>query len=167
MSPAVARFSGARARRRGRAKRRYDPVATGVLPHDRVRKGQASAPVPDRQLSPSGWPGRWLPGRPAQARRRREHCASPLAVRSTISKGSCSTQPGFGKIWLCSSCWLATTLASWSKIMNRVLVVPWSIAPTNSCIWDVPSPRSLRHGSSVPGAMARRSRCRCASVGSR
>ena len=51
-------------------------------------------------------------------------------LRAQISAGSCSTQPGFGKICSCSFWWIATTPPAWSKIMNRVLVVPWSRAPT-------------------------------------
>src|SRR5882757_3646684 len=55
-------------------------------------------------------------------------------VRSQISTGSCSTQPGRGRYWVCSSWCLATSLPSWSKIMKRLLVVPWSTAPTKSAM---------------------------------
>ena len=51
-------------------------------------------------------------------------------LRAQISAGSCSTQPGFGKICSCSFWWIPTTCPPWSKIMKRVLVVPWSRAPT-------------------------------------
>ena len=51
-------------------------------------------------------------------------------VRSQISNGECSTQPACGMICSCSSWWRATSLPPWSKIMKRVLVVPWSMAPT-------------------------------------
>ena len=51
-------------------------------------------------------------------------------VRSQISKGECSTQPARGMICSCSSWWRATSLPPWSKTMKRVLVVPWSMAPT-------------------------------------
>ncbi len=54
------------------------------------------------------------------------------AVRSQISTGLCSTQPACGRICSCSSWCLPTSLPEWSKIMNRVLVVPWSTAPTKS-----------------------------------
>ena len=49
-------------------------------------------------------------------------------VRAQISIGSCSTQPGFGKICSCSFCDTDTTRPAWSKIIARVLVVPWSRA---------------------------------------
>ncbi len=55
-------------------------------------------------------------------------------VRSQISTGSCSTQPACGRICSCSSWWRATSLPPWSKIMKRVLVVPWSTAPTYSAM---------------------------------
>ena len=51
-------------------------------------------------------------------------------VRSQISTGLCSTQPDFGRICSCSSWLRDTSVPSWSKIMKRVLVVPWSTAPT-------------------------------------
>ena len=51
-------------------------------------------------------------------------------ARAQISFGSCSTQPGLGKICSCSFWSMPMTLPPWSKIMNRVLVVPWSSAPT-------------------------------------
>src|SRR5262249_40002449 len=60
------------------------------------------------------------------------------AVRSLISTGLCSTQPAFGRICSCSSWWRPTSAPSWSKIMHRVLVVPWSMAATNSRIWANP-----------------------------
>src|SRR5690349_11837156 len=53
-------------------------------------------------------------------------------VRSQISSGLCSTQPARGRIWSCSSWCSASSLPPWSKIMKRVLVVPWSTAPTKS-----------------------------------
>src|ERR1035437_6126335 len=53
-------------------------------------------------------------------------------VRSQISTGLCSTQPACGRICSCSGWCLATSLPEWSKSMNRVLVVPWSTAPTKS-----------------------------------
>ncbi len=47
-----------------------------------------------------------------------------------ISRASCSTHPARGKIWRCS-CWAeATARPEWSNRMQRVLVVPWSIAAT-------------------------------------
>ena len=45
-------------------------------------------------------------------------------VRSQISTGLCSTQPGRGMICVCSSWCLATSAPEWSKTMNLVLVVP-------------------------------------------
>jgi hypothetical protein len=47
-----------------------------------------------------------------------------------ISTGSCSTQPGCGKICSNSRCALDTALPSWSNRMARELVVPWSRART-------------------------------------
>src|SRR3954469_3983757 len=55
-----------------------------------------------------------------------------VVVRSRISTGLCSTQPACGRICSCSNWWRATSLPPWSKIMKRVLVVPWSTAPTKS-----------------------------------
>ena len=55
-----------------------------------------------------------------------------VSVRYQISVGLCSTQPACGRICSCSSWWIPFTLPEWSKIMNRVLVVPWSTAPTKS-----------------------------------
>src|SRR3712207_2072872 len=51
-------------------------------------------------------------------------------VLRQISIGSCSTQPARGKICWCSFWPTETTAPSWSKIMQRVLVVPWSMAAT-------------------------------------
>ncbi len=49
-------------------------------------------------------------------------------TRVQISAASCSTQPGWGKIWLCS-CWSTATIRpSAPKMMQRLDVVPWSIA---------------------------------------
>src|SRR2546430_459479 len=55
-------------------------------------------------------------------------------VRSQISMGLCSTQPERGRICSCSNWCRPTSLPPWSKIMNLVLVVPWSIAPTKSAM---------------------------------
>jgi hypothetical protein len=41
-----------------------------------------------------------------------------------ISRGSCSTQPGCGKIWRNSRCAMATAPPAWSKTIARELVVP-------------------------------------------
>ena len=56
--------------------------------------------------------------------------AFPITSRvlRQISIGSCSTQPAFGKICSCSSCPDATIDPFLSKMIERVLVVPWSIA---------------------------------------
>ena len=54
--------------------------------------------------------------------------ATTCCVRSQISSASCSTQPGCAKSCACSRWSAATTCPPWSKIMQRVLVVPWSIA---------------------------------------
>jgi hypothetical protein len=52
------------------------------------------------------------------------------SVRAAISSGSCSTQPGCGRICWCSSWWREISLPPLSNTMKRVLVVPWSTAPT-------------------------------------
>jgi hypothetical protein len=49
-------------------------------------------------------------------------------VRDQIWAGSCSTHPPAQILVL--HCSRPTSLPPWSKIMKRVLVVPWSIAPT-------------------------------------
>ena len=54
-----------------------------------------------------------------------------VRTRSRISSASCSTQPGRGVIWACSSWWLATGCPVRSKRMQRLLVVPWSMAATS------------------------------------
>src|SRR5258706_486433 len=46
------------------------------------------------------------------------------------SIGSCSTQPGCGKIWRNSRCATDTGAPSWSNRIARELVVPWSRART-------------------------------------
>ncbi len=47
-----------------------------------------------------------------------------------ISRGSCSTQPGRGKIWRNSCCAIPSIRPSCPKAMARELVVPWSKAST-------------------------------------
>ena len=49
-------------------------------------------------------------------------------VADQISSGSCSTQPGLGKICGSSFCADATGRPEASNTMARVLVVPWSMA---------------------------------------
>src|SRR5262245_17717520 len=64
--------------------------------------------------------------------------ASAIAIAcrvcSQISVASCSIQPTRGRIWACWIWCLAISRPPWSKTMNRVLVVPWSIAATRSPI---------------------------------
>src|SRR6266568_5066625 len=60
-------------------------------------------------------------------------CTTAL-VRSQISVGLCSTQPALGRICSCSNWCRPISLPPWSKIMNLVLVVPWSTAPTKSAM---------------------------------
>ncbi len=57
--------------------------------------------------------------------------AMVAACVAQISSASCSTQPERGKCCVNSRCAVATTLPSWSKRMDRELVVPWSRASTN------------------------------------
>ena len=55
-----------------------------------------------------------------------------------ISVASCSTQPGFGKICSCSFWSTETMRPSWSKTMQRLEVVPWSMAAMNGpAVWCV------------------------------
>ncbi len=51
-------------------------------------------------------------------------------VFSQISTGSCSTHPDRGQDLLVLDLVRPTSLPPWSKIMKRVLVVPWSTEPT-------------------------------------
>src|SRR5687767_13549332 len=51
-----------------------------------------------------------------------------------ISTGSCSTQPGWGKICLNSFCATETIFPFLSNKIARELVVPWSRERTN---WDM------------------------------
>ncbi len=63
--------------------------------------------------------------------------ALPIAPATTswtlaqISAASCSTQPGLGKICSCSFWSTATIRPSRSKTMQRLEVVPWSMAAMN------------------------------------
>ncbi|CAM5702986.1 hypothetical protein SALBM135S_02311 [Streptomyces alboniger] len=57
--------------------------------------------------------------------------ATTACTFDQISVASCSTQPGLGKIWRCSRWSTATIAPSWSKMMQRLDVVPWSMAATN------------------------------------
>ena len=70
-------------------------------------------------------------------------------MRSQISTGLCSTQPARGMICSCSSWCLPTSSPARSKIMHRVLVVPWSIAATKSAMVRVLSVGSLVRASSL------------------
>src|SRR6478752_5261617 len=54
---------------------------------------------------------------------------------SQISRGSCSTQPGLGKICRNSRCAMATMEPSAAKTMLRELEVPWSRA--SRCVLPV------------------------------
>ncbi|CAM5476998.1 hypothetical protein SFUMM280S_01090 [Streptomyces fumanus] len=56
--------------------------------------------------------------------------ATTARTLAQISVASCSTQPGRGKIWRCSRWSTATTAPPRSKMMQRLDVVPWSIAAT-------------------------------------
>ena len=49
-------------------------------------------------------------------------------VALQISSGSCSTEPGTGKIWRSSCCAVATGASLASNTIARVDVVPWSMA---------------------------------------
>ena len=89
-----------------------DLVGAGVLPDDGVVDGLAGGPVPHhRGLALVGDADR---GEVVLARCRPTSSASPTtsSVRLQISAGSCSTQPGFGKICSCSFWAIETTRAA-------------------------------------------------------
>src|SRR6478735_2363788 len=67
----------------------------------------------------------------ASAPASRSATRTQVRTRSRISSASCSTQPGRGVIWACSSWWLATGRPDRSNRMQRLLVVPWSMAATS------------------------------------
>jgi hypothetical protein len=72
-------------------------------------------------------------------------------VFSEISTGLCSTQPARGKICSCSFWPTATMEPLWSKMIARVLVVPWSTARTYC---DIESPfRRVRTRQNASAAM--------------
>ena len=128
MSPRPSRSSAAAIR-----------VGAGVLPDDRVVQRPAGAAVPDERGlalvgdADGGEVAGCSPLLPSAV-------CTTLDVRSQISTGLCSTQPARGRTCSCSSWWRATSAPAWSNTMNRVLVVPWSIAPTNSddAAWGSP-----------------------------
>src|SRR5450432_208004 len=51
-----------------------------------------------------------------------------LAWEDQISRGSCSTHPGWGNIWVNSFCAIDFILPVWSNNIALELVVPWSKA---------------------------------------
>src|SRR5687767_11941295 len=67
--------------------------------------------------------------------------AATWRVFCQTSFGSCSTHPALGKICSCSFWSTDTTRPEWSKIMQRVDVVPWSIAATYCVMREVLSDR--------------------------
>src|SRR6267142_3806964 len=69
---------------------------------------------------------------PARARASR----ATASCDSQISRGSCSTQPGCGKICRSSRWAAATAEPESSKTMARELVVPWSRARTKGMAGD-------------------------------
>ena len=102
---------------------------TGVLPDDRVVHRLAGGAVPqDRRLALVGDAERaeLVGAQPGLG----ERAATTACTFDQISVASCSTQPGLGKIWRCSRWSTATIAPSWSKTMQRLDVVPWSIAAT-------------------------------------
>ena len=54
--------------------------------------------------------------------------AATLIWEDQICVGSCSTQPGFGKICGNSRCAMLQIFPFWSNRIHRELVVPWSSA---------------------------------------
>src|ERR687895_2083902 len=74
---------------------------------------------------------------------------------SQIASALCSTHPGRGKICSNSSCASATIRPSWSKMMQRLDVVPWSMAATYCCCCSVTvAPRYLFVLSPLLGSVA-------------
>ena len=109
-----------------------DGVGAGVLPDDGVVVRAAVARVPDDGgLALVGDADRGQVGG-RRARRCAGRSGSPSWCAPRSPPGRARPSPRAGRIWWCSSWCFATSLPSWSKIMKRVLVVPWSTAPTNS-----------------------------------
>jgi hypothetical protein len=110
-----------------------DRVGAGVLPDDRVVERPAGAPVPDdRRLALVGDPDARR-GRRARSGRG-EGRLDDVSVRSQISTGLCSTQPAAAGSARARAGAGRPRGPAWSKTMNRVLVVPWSTAPTKSAM---------------------------------
>src|SRR6478735_699993 len=92
-------------------------------------------------LSQTSAVSRWLvmPTAAMSAAFRSALASAPATTERTLSQISvalCSTQPAFGKICSCSFWSTATTRPDLLKIMQRLDVVPWSIAATYcSAIW--------------------------------
>ena len=113
-----------------RRQRVDDVLLPRVLPHERVVDGLARVPVPDdRRLAlvrdaDRGEVAR-RDARPSSARRR-----SPPASAPRSPSGRARPNPASGRSARAPSGRPPTTLPLWSKIMKRVLVVPWSRAPT-------------------------------------
>ena len=123
---------GLRAGSASPAPSRLQPLAevggAAVLPDDRVVDRLAGRAVPDdRRLALVGDADRGDVARRAPARGPSASTATPICD-AQISCGSCSTQPGCGKICVNSFCATARIAPSWSKTMARELVVPWSSA---------------------------------------
>ena len=148
------------ARRGRRARAPRDPVGPGVLPDDRVVVRPAGLAVPDhRRLALVGdAEGGEVRGAEAGARTARaappSRCAPDLerVVLDPARRGAGSARARAGGG--------ATRVPSWSKIMQRVLVVPWSIAATKSAIGGSPRSwsRCLLRDSPARGGWRRRRR---------
>ena len=113
----------------GRLRRSQRPGGAPVLPDDRVVDGP---PGPRSQTTVVS---RWLvmpiaAMSPAASPARATASAATRGLRRPDLAGSCSTQPGRGKICGNSRCAVATIRPSRSKTIARELVVPWSSAST-------------------------------------
>src|SRR5690606_21340378 len=85
----------------------------------------------------TGWPvarshtsvvSRWLVMPTATGVAEPSASATTASTLVQISSASCSTQPGRGKIWRCSRWATDTIWPAESKTLQRLEVVPWSIA---------------------------------------
>ena len=96
----------------------------------------------------------WSAAMPASAQRLRHE---PLRRCARSPSASCSTQPGRGKCCWCSRWATDTSRPRWSKRMQRVEVVPWSIAthvPLGHAARPSPSSRAYRGCPEVAGDRA-------------
>ena len=121
-------------------------LGAAVLPDDGVVDRRAGAAVPDqRGLALVGDAERRDVLR-TRAGLRRAPRARWRAGCPRSRSGSCSTQPGCGKIWRNSRCAIATICPARSNTMLRELEVPWSRASRKFMVSPVFSHVALHVG---------------------